>query len=804
MTWFSFRALYRSLSYHLFYTFLNVGSLSIGIAAALVIGIYIRHETSFERWLPGHEEIYLIQTSWDQPGSPYDGIDSATMGGLLDLLKAEFPGITGTRIQYTQGAGTVLRGGIGLSENVSRVDAGFFDVFELPLIAGNAQDALAEPENVAISAGTAQKYFGDLSPLGQSMTITLYNQTRPYRVAAVFEDLPRTTDFQFSMLVRLPEKIHDPAWNFWGASNVLTFVRFPEADAAKAFALRLPDFVARRAQSDLGPDTPRLGLSLLPIDDLHLNPVGDEGGSPRSTVITLGLVGALILAIAIFNYVNLATARAGLRAREVAMRKVLGADRRALLIQFLAEAVAIALLSALAGLVLAIPMLQFLNAATGLLLSFPYLAILPATLALAILVGIASGFYPAIVLARLPAAGTLASAHTPGGGRTGARLREALVIFQFTIAVVLLTGTIVAAAQMRHMRNTDPGYDREQLLVVESFADPALDDSQRTRLVENVRKLPQVLAHTTADNAPGSGLDSADNFPVAGSNGNGVSMRRISIGPNFFQTYGTRLIAGRQFNDRFGADDSAGLDWSTPRNIIISRRALRAMGFVSPQAAIGKTIGGAAPRTIIGVAADMQFFSSRLTLGPTYYLYFSEMPPNPLLALRYNGAESDIAAVIAERWQQTAPQVPYQASTAEQRLRSYYDADTRTFKMLGVTSGLAIFIASIGLWGLASFTTARRMREIGIRKTLGATSGDITQLLVGQFLRPVIVSNLIAWPISYILLRQWLSGFADPIALSPTHFMASSVIIICVAILTISFQSSRASRTNIANILKND
>ncbi len=807
MNRFALLTLYRSLTRHKLYAALNIGGLAVGIAVFLVLSLYARFETSYEKWLPRYDRIYLVQSVWNMPGSAFNGAIPWTMGGLLDQMREDFPGTVGTRVRGGEDAGSVVRSGAAVSEDVAQVDPTFFDVFDLPMAQGDGRAALRSPANAIISESAAKKYFGSSDPIGQTMTIAM-DSANSYRVAGVFRDMPKNSDFKLSILIPLAKTPPNENWYHWGSSHLQTFLRFDTPEAARAFERKTGTFVDRRATQDMGKDASKtLSLGLLPIERWHLEPTGTQSAGQKLTVVTLGIVGLLTLLIAIVNYVNLATARAGLRAREVAMRKVLGADRGALVRQFLGEAVLTVALAALIGLMLAELSLPLVNAAGGLSLTIPYLVVVPLLMLLVLVVGIAAGFYPALLLSRYPAAAVLASARSPGGGRSGTRTREALVVFQFGLAIAFIVGTIVLFAQTRHVRQSDLGFKRDGLLVVRSLADSLVSAPQKRAMVQALSALPGVQTVSVADSAVGgSGNDSSDNVKLPGVAGNGPSLRWIVVGPRFFSVYGSRLIAGRVFDDVHRADDSDGVAKDQPRAIVINRRAVPALGFRSPEEAIGKTVGVDRPRTIIGVVDDMRFDSPRQANTATYYVYTRkpEELGSSVATLRFTGDPRAMVASVRGVWQRMVPQVPFVGGTADQRLAQFYEADERATRLFAIGAGLAVLIGCVGLWGLASFNTARRVKEVGIRKTLGASSTDIVKLLVGQFLRPVLIANVVAWPLAFVAMRTWLAGFDDRIALSPLFFIGASVAATLIAVLTVIGQSLRASRAAPAWALRHD
>jgi len=812
MNRFALLSLYRSVTRHKLYAALNIGGLAVGIAVFLVLGLFVRFETSYETWLPHHREIYQVMTELHLPDSAFNGAYPGTMGGLLEELQQDFPGIVGTRLRGGKEAGSVLRDGSATIEDVAQVDPSFFTLFDLPMVRGNGQ-ALADPTSALISRSTARKYFGTSDPIGQTLTIAL-DSPASYRVAGVFEDFPANTDLRLSILIpmpRAPPPTVQWMWYQWGTAPVTTWLRFPTDADARAFARKMPAYIERRAIKDLGSHPSKvLSLSLLPIAQTHLQPAGPESASVKLTVVGLGVVGVLTLLIAIVNYVNLATARAGLRAREVAMRKVLGADRGALVRQFLAEAVLTVAVAALIGLILAELSLPLVNAAGGLSLSIPYALVVPVLASIVLLIGAAAGFYPALLLSRFQPAAVLASARAPGGGKAGSRTREALVVLQFGLAISFIIGTMVLIAQTQHMRKTDLGFRREGLMVVPSLADPRVYPAQARSLLAAFRAMRGVTSVGVASTAVGGdGQSSVDVVALPGRTGWGAAlgptMMAINVGPDFFRAYAPRLLAGRFFDDAHGADDST--EWwkgNRGRNIVINKRAVAALGFRSPAEAVGKIVGGSMPRTIIGVIDDLRFFTPRLPAGPIYYQYMRDVPPSPVATIRFTGDPRPMLEQVRATWHRLAADVPLRADTADRKLEEFYKSDDRATRLFAIGAALAIIIACVGLWGLASFNTARRVREIGIRKTLGASSGDIVRLLVKQFLRPVLIANLLAWPLAYVAMRAWLAGFDDRISLSPFYFLAAGMLATLIAVLTVIGQSLRASLAAPAAALRHE
>lgn len=804
MNRFALVSLYRSLIRHPLYTAVNVGGLAMGIAVFILLGLYVRFETSFETWLPEHQTVYQIQNEWNLPGSPFNGVMPNTPSGLLEMIQEDFPEAKGTRILTS---GKIIHNGVATSENLAHVDPDFLDLFRLEMVHGDARTALRDPANLLLSEAAARRYFGSADPIGRTLALSDGEDAQPRKVVGVFRDLPANTELDFTALTPMkgPAPGDMAMWRNLGALTLTTYLRFDTPAQARAFSQKLPAFVERHG-GDLGEKpSDTLRYLLTPIADLRLAPGGRASDSRRQTIAMLGLVGLLALVIAVVNYVNLAVARAGLRAREVAMRKVVGASRGALIRQFLGEAMVLVALAALVGLILAELGLPLINAAADLSLTLPYGVVLPVLALLVVVIGAVAGFYPAVLLSRYQAALVLASARSPGGGRAGARVREALVVLQFTLAIGFIIAAGVLFAQMQHVRSADLGFQREGLLIVPAMTDSSLSESQRLALLAAFRDIPGVTHVTTGTLAAGGSYShSAENIQLPGVPGDGPSLRKIAIGPDFFQTYGMTPVAGRVFDPNYRSDDSTETERVGGFNIVINRKAAETLGFASPQDAIGKTVGGGRPRTIVGVVENARFFSPRATIDPAVYVYKARIPDWPMATLRYQGDPRQVMEQTRAVWRKMAPSTPFDGAHADRRLIELYAADDRAARLFGMGAGLAILIGCVGLWGLASFSTQQRVKEIGIRKTLGASSSDIVKLLVAQFLRPVLIANLFAWPLAFFAARTWLAGFDDRIALSPAYFIGASVVAVFIAVLTVLSQSVRASRAAPAWALRHD
>jgi putative ABC transport system permease protein len=820
--------LWRTLTRHRLYAALNVSGLAVGVAVFLVLALYVRFESSFERWIPGARSIYLVRETWTLPGSPIQNY-TATMGGLLDELKGDYPQLVGAR--DWNNTGTVRHDAEISSEQVEVVDPSFFKVFDLPLARGDKARLLRTPDEVLLSETRARRYFGSLDPIGRRLTISLRGQTRDYRVTGILKDPPKNSDFTFDILVPLtPQMATEDGrpWTNWGSSQLSTYLRFPAPSGAAALDADFDRFTDRHGTS-LGKDPHgNLRLRTVPLLSLHLGDSKDLGA-----VATLGVVGLLTLILASVNYVNLATARAGLRAREVAIRKVMGATVPTLIGQFMVEAIATTTVAGLIGLALCELALPTINAAGGLSLKIAYFggdSVAPLLVGVVVLVGLGAGVYPALVLSHFQPAGVLASAHAPGGGRAGARVREILVIVQFAFAIAFIVGAAVIVSQARYLRHADLGFRREGLIVVSGFGDADVTAGQRSTLIGLWRATPGVAAATTSDIAPGDdGNSNASNFTTPGMKGNGPTLNWVRTGPDFARTYGVRLVAGRLLDQEHGLDDVAPATTapnlpsaSRLHDIMVNARAVQVLGFTDPQAALGQIIrqGAAASADaptyrIVGVIDNFRFRSPRAPIPATIY-YFQTAdftstanralaPSDAIAGVRFAGADP---RAVMERlrmaWRQVAPSVPFTGKTIEDNLQLYYASDDERGRLFTIGAVLAVGIGCLGLYGMASFNTARRVKEIGVRKTLGASTGEILALLIGQFLRPVLIANLIAWPLAYFAMRNWLSGFDQRIDLSPLYFLAATVLALMIAVVAVAGHAFAVARAEPAKALRHE
>lgn len=790
-------AVWRAFTRRPLYAALNLLGLSLGVAAFLTLGLLHRFETGYERWTPERERIYAAGVAYNIPGFPHDTRVGA-MGGLLEEMRADYPDLRGVR-DWTQQV-VVHQGAAATAEQLELVDADFLEFFRTPLLAGDARTALADPTKLAISEELARKYFGTVDVLGRSLEITDSEGRAPYTISAVIRNPPKNTDLKVD-LVRLmtPAMMaKQRAWHQWGSIQLLTFFKIDTPQQARALEAQLPAFVDRRVGKAFGDAvTPHevLTLKLIPLRDVHL-----LDAKQRAAIDTLGAVGIVALVLALINYVNLATARAGSRAREVAVRKALGAGPAALRIQFLGEAavtIALAFLVGLAAVELALPLI---NAAGGLSLNLDYRqdgAWVAGVFGVVLAAGLVAAIYPAFLLAAFKPAQVLAASRAPSGGRSGARLREGLVVVQFAAVVAAFVLTLGFLGQLRHMQTADLGYRRDGLFVVTATRGVGVTPAQRQAFWDAVRRIPGVTGITASSNAPAddsfNSNSTATRLDRGAAPGLAPTLNWSAIGPNYFQTLGTRLIAGRLLDASHGGDEQyvPNADPDTVTNVVISRLAVRQLGYASPEAAIDRMLefNGRKSR-IVGVVEDMRFYSPTDKVAAklyTFNIYPAYWPTEwPLTLVRYSGMDdATIRARLEAAWRQAAPGAPFAGKTATANLDRYYKPQRDRSNLFGLGAAAGAGIGCIGLYGLAAFNTSRRAREIGLRKVLGASRQQVARLLVGQFLRPILIACLMAWPVAYWVLRRWLAQFDDPIAMGPSIFVLGAAAAMAIGLATV-------------------
>ena len=819
----------RALAKSKTYSVINIAGLAIGMAACIMILLYINYEQSYDKWLPDVENTYQLEAWYPHPqdGEPLFMQMSAYVSKTA--VVKDFPQIE--RAVYVQDNGPVFvkDGQASSTKGWFFADDDFLKVVSLPLVAGTT---LTSPQTAVLTQKEALARFGTDQVIGRTLTIISKGLRRDFRITGVVKDLPKNSSLKMRAILRLDfNSFYADAPEFlnkcWGCQSGFVFLKAKPGTDIKAMEAQLPAWEKRNI-----PDEPNGDIMynagteedwhFVNLKDIHLGKAQEAtltAGNDRRTIATFAIIAVLILGMAVVNFTNLATARASQRAREVALRKVLGATRRQLVVQFIAESVlisAVAMLLALALVELLVrPFAAFLDADIMLNYLGADGVLLPAV-ALALIVGIVSGLYPAFFLSRFQPAQVLkanrSAAETPGSGR----VRAVLVVFQFAVSIGLIICTAVIYGQTVYARSVDPGYKRDHLLQVEELGRAQLF-SKAEGIVEQMKRVPGVQAAGLTD--IGISTDSSSNTGIIPPGSNKlVNIGQYNVGVGFFDAMGLKLVAGRWFDPNRPMDD---MTLPYPRDkvveaaiahrgvdVVLNQYAVKKLGFKSPQDAVGKTVKseligpeyGMVNINIIGVVADSRFRTVRTPIDP---IMFRKVRAGPSwLMVRYQGDPATVKDGLERQWKQITNEVPFNAKFSEEIIGELYkkeDARAQTFAAFAL---LAVIIGCLGLFGLAAFTAERRTKEIGIRKVLGARTRDIVRLLVWQFSRPVIVANIIAWPIAWWMMRDWLNNFDQRIPLTPIPFLIAAAIALGIAIATVVGHAVKVARSNPIHALR--
>jgi putative ABC transport system permease protein len=769
------------------YAFINVAGLAAGMACCLLILLFVADEYSYDRFHANAGRIHRLAMADDGVGAEFEGIAKVPGAWGPGVLR-DFPEVEQAARLMLFGEALVRRGERQAYEDGGLyADPALFEVFSFPLVAGDPATALNEPNTVVLTRGMAERYFPGEDPLGQALT---FEGGADFRVTGVTEDVPANAHFTFTFLVSLATDTTGQAED-WVRNQSYTYLLLREGARPEALAARFPDWLRRQTGAEAAAHRPLLQ----PLTRIHLHsrlfrelaPNGDAG-----TVHVFALLAAFILLIAGVNFVNLATARASRRAKEVGVRKAVGASRASLVRQFLGESLLLSVVAAVmaAGLVLLV--LPAFNAVTGkafaagLLLRAPFL---PGLAAAALLVGLAAGSYPAAVLSTFRPAHVLRGA-APTPGRGG--LRRGLVVVQFTISAFLLIATAVVYRQLDFIRQKGPGFDAEQLVTI-PLRDPALVQ-HADALKAELRRHPGVVDVAVSANLP-DGSDWGIPVEPEGVAAEDAPFRILAVDPDFLATYGMEVAEGRGFSRARPADAT--------HAFMINEEAARLLGWARPtehtvaMPAIGRE---AAP--VIGVVRDFHFRSMHEAIGPL--LLF--IPPPDWFSLvtvriRPEGAGETLAFLEA-RWRALDPGHPFTYEFFDEQVGQFHEAEDRLGKVLGAFALLAVGIACLGLFGLAAFAAERRTKEVGVRKVLGASAASIVVLLSRDFVALVAAAFVVAAPLAHLAMSRWLEGFAYRTAIGPGVFAAAGALALLIALATVSLQALRAASSDPVKALR--
>ena len=813
----------RNMARHKLYSFINISGLAIGLACVIFVLLFIRDELSYDKWISGTQNLYRIEKIIHPPGfAPFEGAKVPFV--MPAAMRDNIPEVAAmTRINaYSM---SIMAGDRQFREFVSAVDPNFFQIIKLPLVKGDPAAVFRDPESVVLSESAARKYFGTVDAIGNVVKTTAncdmdeqsqqkmvcLSQLVPMKVTGILRDIPHNSHLMGDMFfpnTSIIERMPKDARTSWAANWSYGYVVLAPGARPETVIAKMGSLLDRNVTDAGGVKGSRLySIHLSPFTEVHLSSgrwkANEKPAGSWTTLYGVGVVGVLIMFIACFNFMNLATARALLRAREIALRKTHGARRAQLIAQFLGEAVLMALIS----LVLALAVVELLQPAFGHFLQHPVIlhyasdrTLLLGIVGIAIVAGLISGSYPALVLSKFRPVVALRAGPAGSG-----RLRTVLVVLQFSVSIALGIAAAVVFSQISYARNIELGFRRDNVLVVVGNALLTMDGEES--FVRRLRANPDVQDIAMIDIPPFSGSVFMTSTQLVGRPEKVLLNQRV-IGTNAIQFLGMKLIAGRLLSEKRTLDEvtahsPAGVRMpeNEGHNILIDKAAASRFG-LTPQQAVGRVfLLQKTHLTIVGVLADAKFDGAREPVGGSIYFYDPKAPAQVMLRIRPDAVPQTVAFVDRE-WRAFAPTKAVWRYFLDDNFGKLYQADERQGDLFGIFVIVAIFISCLGLFGLAAFTAGRRTREIGIRKAFGARTRDVTLLLLWQFSIPVVIANAIAWPIAWYYLHNWLRGFAYHVTLSPLYFLGAAAVALAIAWATVFVHALRVARANPIHALR--
>jgi putative ABC transport system permease protein len=793
-----FKNVARILISQRFYSIINIAGLSIGITACILVMLYVKNDLSYDKYNKNAMNIYRIEFSITREGNTNHLAQSQALLG--PTLKNEYPEIKKiSRIYFSERSLVKAGDKNNFEDRIVYADSAFFEIFSYQSVAGDITQFLKKPNSIILTESTAKKYFGNENPLGKILEI---NNQYSFEVTGVIEDIPENSHFKFDFIAPYSSLENQPVAGYfpqWGATfGSYTYMLADKGFNPKAFEKKTENFFSTHIKGYEG------GWRVLarPLLDIHLKSHSSdeiEENSSISRIIIISSIALFILLLACINFVNFSTARSSERAREIGIRKVIGASRFQLIQQFIGESVLFSLASLLISIFTVKLLMPSFSSLAGTKPGLDYnsdwttmLLILGGVL----VVGILAGLYPALVISSYKPVKVIKGDYSANSGKNKASyLRKGLVILQFSISIILIAGTIIVNLQLKYLRNYNMGFDKEYMIVLPAYT--KVGNNYNT-IKNEFRSIPGVLSATAGRSAPTSSNNIGTECRPNGNSNNigafGIEVNSVDY--DYMKQFGVKLVAGRYFSEDFPGD--------FPNAMVINEKMVRSLGFKNAQDALGKSYSiqlNEYKPEIIGVVKD--FNSSSLHNEITSQVFMTN--PNWFKEFIVKVKSANMPSTInslKEVWAKFFPQYPFEYSFLDESIDKMYKSEERYSKVISAFSIVALFIACLGLLGLTSFVTEQRKKEIGIRKVQGASIKSIVQLVSSEFMILVIVSNVIAWPVAYFFMNKWLISFAYRIDISLWTFIGSGVLAILIAMFTVSFQAVKAAVANPVNSLE--
>ena len=782
---------YRNSLKNKLYAGINILGLAIGIICCLFIVLYVQHERSYDQFHQKKDRIFKVYRTSDRDGIGEIGPVSAP---YAEALANDFPEEVEAAVRVMPRQGLITYGEKAFTgDNISFVGRDFLKVFTFPLVQGDPATALNEPSSVVLTEEMAKKYFGDQDPIGQTLE---YENEYPLVVTGVLAPIPETSHIKFDFLTSVHRFEQEEWFSGWWNNNMMTYVLLAEGAEEKAVEAQFPAFMEKYMGDDFERLGLRLGLTLKPMTDVYFAndtefDVWVEHGNQSMIYIFLAIA-LFILLIACINFMNLATARAARRSAEVGVRKTLGASRSDLIYQFFGESFLTTFVAVLLTIVLISVLLPAFNQFAEVNLTLPTNVGFPLLLlGVVVGVGLLAGSYPALFLSAFVPVKAL-----KGGlkvGRKGESMRKGLVIFQFVISIVLIIAVMVVNQQMRYVQDQRLGFDKEQVILLEVDNDEIYNQQQSFK--DQLRQNTRITNVSVMSGEPG-GFHDMYAFNVE-SKEEEVVMSTVFTDADYVATLGLTMIAGRNFSPQFSTD--------TLETIILNETAVRELEW-SPEGALGKEIvnpfSDSIPRRVVGVVKDYHFASLHHEIDPLAIMMGDD---SRMIAIKTTaGNMAPVIDLVSDTWSSIVSQHPFSFTFLDESYDQLYRAEQKQGQIFTLFAGIAIFVACLGLFGLVTFVAEQRIKEIGVRKVLGASVLQLVHLLTNDFATLVVIALVIASPIAYYIMQQWLADFAYRVTIPWWTFVLAGLVATLIAMLTVSFQSVKAAVRNPVDALRSE
>jgi len=777
---------FRNIARHKVYSLINILGLAIGIAAVILIFLYIDLEYSFDNFHRNNDRIFRVSFKMYR-NKIFEGDTYVFVPPVGPAIKSDIPEVEEyTRISTARSPYLIYSDKVFKVDNLVYADSTFFNLFDFEFFLGDRGKALTSPDSIVLTKETAEKFFGDKNPVGE---IIHDNDNHAFTVTGVTDNPPLNSHIQFNALVSFSTLYENPdnhmGWN--GGNQYITYVLLKKNVIPSTVEAKLPDLMWKNLNESLSALNISFEAYFQPLEDIHLY-YNEDSMSIKTNVYIFITIAIFILFIACINFINLTTARSTKRAKEIGIRKVLGAHKKALIIQFLSESVLLSLFALAIALVfveLAMPEYnELIERQIRIADSFGFSLILGLA-ALLVITGVFAGLYPAVRLSSFQPTKTLKG--ETAAGRPRVTLRNILVIVQFALSISLISATFLINLQLNYLKGKDPGFDKENIIVL-----PLINDEMQIHAKEiknELSKIPKVVSLTASSEVPSSGF-TVNGYALEGFT-TPMMINVVDVDEDYLKTFNLKIVQGRAFNDEISTDKD---------NYLINETLAHQASWTDP---IGKMIARDGRHQVIGVVKDFNFATLHEKIEPLIITNQPWRDRFSLISVKITGGNTkETLNRIEKVWHKFAEDCPFEYSFLDESFDQIYKSEIKFKQIFFYFSAFAIFIALLGLFGLAAYTIEQRTKEIGIRKILGASFSEIIAMLTRGFLMPVVIANLIAIPVTCWFINNWLENFAYRIDMSWWTFLGAACISMLIALITVAYHAVKAALTDPVKALR--